>query len=214
MMFTGIVEEVGTIKKIERQSAQSIVLTVQAKKVLTDMKLGDSMAVDGICLTVSRFNTTCFQVDVMPETMLATSLGGLSVGEQVNLERSIKANGRFGGHFVSGHIDGTGEILSKEEQENAVLYTIKLARKLATYTMLKGSIAIDGVSLTVFGRDEQTITISLIPHTRMETNLGGKKPGDIVNIECDLLLKYVNQTMFEQMGLTPNGIDKAGLQKK
>src|SRR5690625_8007260 len=132
----------------------------------------------------------------------------------MNLEMAMAANGRFGGQLMSGNVDGTGEIVSKQEQENAVLYTIKLARKLATYTMLKGSIAIDGVSLTVFGRDEQTITISLIPHTRMETNLGGKKPGDIVNNECDLLIKYVNQAMFAQMGLTPNGIDKAGLQKK
>lgn len=211
MMFTGIVEEVGMIKQIEKQSAQSIVLTVQAKEVLTDVKRGDSMAVNGICLTVIDFDTTFFQVDVMPETMHATSLGGLSVGEQVNLERAMAANGRFGGHFMSGHVDGTGEIVSKQEQENAVLYTIKLARELATYTMLKGSIAIEGVSLTVFGRDEQTVTISLIPHTRLETNLGNKNPGDMVNIECDLLLKYMNQTMFEQMDLTPNGSDKAGL---
>lgn len=198
-MFTGIVEELGTIKQIEKQAAQSIVLTVQAKKVLTDMKLGDSMAVNGICLTVIHFDATCFQVDVMPETMRATSLEGMSVGEQVNLERSMPANGRFGGHFVSGHIDGTGEIVSKQVQENAVLYTINLPRDLATYTMLKGSIAIEGVSLTVFGRDEQTVTISLIPHTRSETNLDGKDPGDLVNVECDFLLKYVNQTMFEQM---------------
>src|SRR5690625_2591140 len=193
MMFTGIVEEVGMIKQIERQSAQSIVLTVQAKEVLTDVKRGDSMAVNGICLTVIDFDTTCFQVDVMPETMHATSLGGLSVGEQENLERAMAANGRFGGHFMSGHVDGTGEIVSKQEEENEVHYTINLARYLNKITMQKGSIAIEVVSITVFGWDEQNINISLIIHTRLETNLGNKNPGDIVNIECDLLLKYMNQ---------------------
>src|SRR5690625_6485878 len=122
----------------------------------------------------------------MPETMHATSLGGLSVGEQVNLERAMAANGRFGGHFMSGHVDGTGEIVSKQEQENAVLYTIKLARELATYTMLKGSIAIEGVSLTVFGRDRKSTRLSLIPHTRLEQNLGNKNPDAMESIDCDL----------------------------
>src|SRR5690625_3718843 len=116
----------------------------------------------------------------------------------------MSAKGLFGEHFMSGHVDGTVEIVSKQEQENAVLYTIKLARDLAPYTMLKGSIAIEGVSLTVFGRDDQTVTISLIPHTRLETNLGNKNRGDMVNIECDLLLKYLNQKIFEQMELTTN----------
>lgn len=202
-MFTGIVEEQGTIKEIKTISKQAIQLTVGAKTVLTDVRLGDSISVNGICLTVTDFTLEQFQVDVMPETIKSTSLNMLEVGSKVNLERSMHANGRFGGHFVSGHVDGTGEIIKKVKQENAIYYTIELPGNLAIYTLLKGSIAIDGVSLTIFERNEHTFTISLIPHTVSETILGMKKEGDIVNIECDMFAKYVHQ-MFEERQITSN----------
>lgn len=196
-MFTGIIEEMGTIKQIKTVSPQAIKLTVGAKKVLTDVNLGDSISINGICLTVTDFNSEQFQVDVMPETIKSTSLSLLVEGSKVNLERSMPANGRFGGHFVSGHVDGTGQIIKKVKKENAIYYTIELPENLAGYTLLKGSIAVDGVSLTIFERNNNTFIISLIPHTVSETILGLKKEGDIVNIECDMFAKYVHQ-MFEE----------------
>ena len=196
-MFTGIIEEMGTIKQIKTVSPQAIKLVVGAKKILTDVHLGDSISINRICLTVTDFNAEQFQVDVMPETIKSTSLSSLVEGSKINLERSMPANGRFGGHFVSGHVDGTGKIIKKERQENAIYYTIELPENLVTYTLLKGSIAVDGVSLTIFKRNNNTFTISLIPHTVSETILGLKKEGDIVNIECDMFAKYVHQ-MFEE----------------
>jgi len=196
-MFTGIIEEMGTIKQIKTVSPQAIQLTVRAKKILTDVSLGDSISINGICLTVTNFNLEQFQVDVMPETMKSTSLSLLMEGSKVNLERSMPANGRFGGHFVSGHVDGTGKIIKKMKRENAIYYTIELPENLAIYTLLKGSISVDGVSLTIFERNNNTVIISLIPHTVSETILGLKKEGDIVNIECDMFAKYVHQ-MFEE----------------
>ena len=197
-MFTGIIEELGTIKQLDKVSEQAIRLKVEAVKVLKDVKIGDSIAVNGICLTVTDFTAEYFQVDVMPETIKTTSLNMLQIGSKVNLERSMPANGRFGGHFVSGHIDGTGEIIEKENIENAIYYTIKLPSELAMFILLKGSIAIDGISLTVFGHSETTVVISLIPHTVTETVLGAKDIGDIVNIECDMFAKYVNQMLKQQ----------------
>lgn len=196
-MFTGIIEEMGEVKQIQPISPQAIKLTIRAKKVLTDVHVGDSISINGICLTVTEFEPEEFQVDVMPETMKSTSLRMLTKGSKVNLERSITANGRFGGHFVSGHVDGTGTILKKMKQENAIYYTIELPHDLAKFTLHKGSIAIDGISLTIFARNHHTVTISLIPHTVAETTLGMKGVGDIVNIECDMFAKYVHQ-MFEE----------------
>lgn len=197
-MFTGIIEEMGTIKQLKKVSKQAVQLKVSAVKVLTDVKIGDSISVNGICLTVTDFTAEYFQVDVMPETIKSTSLNMLQIGSKVNLERSMPANGRFGGHFVSGHIDGTGEIIKKESQENAIYYTIELSSELATFILLKGSIAIDGISLTVFDHSETTVMISLIPHTVAETVLGAKGLGDIVNIECDMFAKYVHQMLKQQ----------------
>jgi len=197
-MFTGIIEEMGTIKQIKTVSAQAIKLTVGAKKILTDVHLGDSISINGICLTVTDFNVEQFQVDVMPETIKSTSLSLLGEGSKVNLERSMPANGRFGGHFVSGHVDGTGKITKKIKQENAIYYTIELPENLAEYTLQKGSIAVDGVSLTIFERSNHSFIISLIPHTVSETILGLKKEGDIVNIECDMFAKYVHQMFTER----------------
>lgn len=197
-MFTGIVEEMGTIQTVQKVSEQSVQLKIGAVKISEDIKLGDSIAVNGICLTATHFTNAVFQVDVMPETIKSTSLNTLTVGSKVNLERSMPANGRFGGHFVSGHVDGTGKIVNKQQQENAIYYTIEIPNELAKYLLVKGSIAVDGISLTVFDRSENTFTISLIPHTVTETVLGAKGKGDIVNIECDMLAKYVGQMVGQQ----------------
>lgn len=194
-MFTGIVEEIGTIKDIYHESEQAIQLTIEADKVLTDVQLGDSIAVNGICLTVTKFTREQFVVDVMPETIKATSLRNMEEGTKVNLERSLRAQDRLGGHFVTGHVDAVGEITRKEAVENAVYYDILLPEDLMIYFVKKGSIAVDGVSLTVFAVDEQSVTISLIPHTLEVTILGEREVGDLVNIECDMLAKHVHHQM-------------------
>ncbi len=194
MMFTGIIEEIGQVSAIMR-TGESFVLTIEAKKILEDVHLGDSIAVNGVCLTVTSFTGNQFTVDVMPETVKTTSLKDLRRGSKVNLERAMAAGGRFGGHFVSGHIDGTGVIKSKKAYENAVYYEIETEEKLLQYVILKGSIAVDGTSLTVFAVTETSFTLSLIPHTLAETVLGLKGPGDIVNLECDMIGKYVGHFM-------------------
>jgi riboflavin synthase len=189
-MFTGIIEEIGMVANIQR-TGESFVLTIEAKKILDDVHIGDSISVNGVCLTVTSFLGNRFTVDVMPETVKATSLNTVKRGSKVNLERAMAAGGRFGGHFVSGHIDGTGVIKSKKQFENAVYYEIEADQNMMKYVILKGSIAIDGTSLTVFGVTENSFTISLIPHSLSETILGTKGSGDIVNLECDMIGKYV-----------------------
>jgi riboflavin synthase len=191
-MFTGIVEELGTISSMT-QSGEAMKLTISAKQILSDVKLGDSIAVNGICLTVTTFTTTSFTVDAMPETMKATSLRMLKPSAKVNLERAMAANGRFGGHFVTGHIDGIGTILTKKQHYNAIYYKIAISDELLRYCLHKGSVAVDGTSLTIFDIDESSITISLIPHTVSESIIGEKKAGDIVNIECDMIGKYIER---------------------
>ncbi|WP_042356022.1 riboflavin synthase [Bacillus rubiinfantis] len=193
-MFTGIVEELGTVVVLKRSGA-SFVLTIEADKILSDVQLGDSIAVNGVCLTVTAFTSRQFTVDVMPETVKATSLQTLSRGSKVNLERAMAAGGRFGGHFVTGHIDGTGIIKQRKREENAVYYEIETGPDLMRYIILKGSIAVDGTSLTVFARSEQGFMLSLIPHTLKESVLGLKGPGDIVNLECDMIGKYIDQLL-------------------
>ncbi|WP_066064693.1 riboflavin synthase [Neobacillus soli] len=189
-MFTGIIEEIGVISTIQR-TGESFVLSIEAKNILKDVHLGDSIAVNGVCLTVTNFSGRYFTVDVMPETVKATSLNTVKRGSKVNLERAMAAGGRFGGHFVSGHIDGTGVIKSKQAFENAVYYEIEADEELISYVILKGSVAVDGTSLTVFAVTENSFTLSLIPHTLSETVLGLKGSGDIVNVECDMIGKYV-----------------------
>ncbi|MCA1030589.1 riboflavin synthase [Bacillus timonensis] len=191
-MFTGIIEEIGTVKNISG-TGQAIILKIEASKILNDVQLGDSISVNGVCLTVTSFTDREFTVDVMPETINATSLVSLRRGSSVNLERAMAANGRFGGHFVSGHVDGVGEIVHKERKENAVYYTIKVDEHIRKFMLMKGSVAVDGTSLTIFGLTDNTFTISLIPHTLQETILGQKGQGDTVNLECDMLGKYVQQ---------------------
>ncbi|MFV9832564.1 riboflavin synthase subunit alpha [Bacillus stercoris] len=189
-MFTGIIEETGTIESMKK-AGHSMALTITCSKILEDVHLGDSIAVNGICLTVTDFTKNQFTVDVMPETVKATSLNDLSKGSKVNLERAMAANGRFGGHFVSGHVDGTAEITRIEEKSNAVYYDLKMDSSLTKTLVLKGSITVDGVSLTIFGLTEDTVTISLIPHTISETIFSEKTIGSKVNIECDMIGKYM-----------------------
>ena len=189
-MFTGIIEEIGVVANIQR-TGESFVLTIEAKKILNDVHLGDSIAVNGVCLTVTSFTGKMFTVDVMPETVKASSLNMIKRGSKVNLERAMAAGGRFGGHFVSGHIDGTGVIKSKQSLENAIYYEIEAEQELLRYVILRGSIAVDGTSLTVFAVSENSFTLSIIPHTLSESVLGLKGSGDIVNLECDMIGKYV-----------------------
>ncbi|MCL7745816.1 riboflavin synthase [Halalkalibacter alkaliphilus] len=191
-MFTGIIEEVGQIQDM-RSSGESMVMKISANRILNDVNLGDSISVNGVCLTVTSYTSTHFTVDVMPETVRATSLRGLGRGSRVNLERAMSAKGRFGGHFVSGHVDGTGTILAKNPEQNAVYYRIGLNEELRRYMIEKGSVAVDGTSLTIFAVDNESFTISIIPHTIEETIIGTKGVGDIVNIECDMVGKYIEQ---------------------
>ncbi|MFC0559780.1 riboflavin synthase [Halalkalibacter alkalisediminis] len=191
-MFTGIIEEIGNIQEM-RSSGESMVMKIGASHVLKDVHLGDSISVNGVCLTVTSYESTFFTVDVMPETVRATSLQGLGRGSKVNLERAMSANGRFGGHFVSGHVDGIGNILAKKREHNAVYYRIGVSPDLQHYMIEKGSVAVDGTSLTIFAVDEESFTISIIPHTIEETIIGLKGVGDIVNIECDMVSKYIEQ---------------------
>ncbi|MFD1020001.1 riboflavin synthase [Thalassobacillus hwangdonensis] len=189
-MFTGIVEEIGKIKEIKAKS-EAMELAVEADMIVEDAHLGDSISINGVCLTITKFDRKVLFFDVMPETYHATNLNELAKGSRVNLERAMAAGGRFGGHLVSGHIDGTGEIKKKTKRSNAVYYEIELSDDLAGFFVYKGSIAVDGTSLTVFGVEGNTVTISLIPHTMEYTVLGAKDAGDKVNIECDMIGKYV-----------------------
>lgn len=188
-MFTGIIEEVGKIKNI--QGGTNYKLTIGASKILEDIHLGDSIAVNGICLTAIKWDNGSFTVDVMRETLERTSLHRLRAGSFVNLERALAANGRFGGHIVSGHIDGTGEIINIRRDANAVWYKIKTSEKIMEFIIEKGSIAIDGISLTVAKVDRSAFYVSVIPHTLENTILLSKKAGDIVNLENDIVGKYI-----------------------
>jgi riboflavin synthase len=201
-MFTGIIEEIGSISSIKKMG-QSIIIEIEAKKILEDVHLGDSISVNGVCLTVTKYSAKQFTVDVMPETFKATSLRSLKRGSKVNLERAMAAGGRFGGHFVSGHADGTGVIISKKPLENAVYYEIEVNSDLLPYIIYKGSIAVDGTSLTVFGVTENSFTISLIPHSLSESIIGLKSTGEIVNIECDMLGKYVEHFLTRRFSGAP-----------
>jgi len=213
-MFTGIIEEIGTIAGI-RNSGSMFEIAIQAEKVLQDVKLGDSIAINGVCLTVTSFTRGEFTVDVMPETVKATNIKKLQSGMKVNLERAMSAGGRFGGHFVSGHVDGIGTIIRKLPQENAVYYEIEVNEELASGMIMKGSVTVDGTSLTVFGVTDTSFTISLIPHTMQETIIGRKQIGDIVNIENDMIGKYVGHFLSRttKQGPKASSITKSFLEE-
>lgn len=191
-MFTGIIEEVGAVKQITH-GQYSEVLNIQARTVLENTKIGDSIAVNGICLTVTRLFADSFSADVMHETLNRSSLAGLMVGSRVNLERAMAADGRFGGHIVAGHVDGTGCILRIEKDDNAVWFTIHAEPNLLRYVVEKGSIAVDGISLTVAAVSSDAFSVSTIPHTVSCTNLCQRHKNDVVNLETDILGKYVEK---------------------
>lgn len=203
-MFTGIIEEIGTVKGVKRGN-RSVVLEVQAKKVLEDLKVGDSIATNGVCLTVTSFTGSVFCADVMPETMQRSNLGELRAGDRVNLERALTLNGRLGGHIVSGHIDGTGKIVGQEKDENAIWISVATSGELLRYIVDKGSITIDGISLTVVSVNDAGFTVSIIPHTQDETTLVKKKIGDTVNLENDVIAKYVEKLMRPAEPSEPKG---------
>lgn len=191
-MFTGIIEETGTVRNIKK-GANSAVLTIGAASVLKDMKLGDSIAVNGICLTVTSYTSTGFTADVIHETIQRSSLNSLHSGAMVNLERAMPADGRFGGHIVTGHIDGTGVIRWIKRDDNAVWYNIRATPEILRYIVEKGSIAVDGISLTVAKVSDVDFSISVIPHTANHTTLAGKRVGDTVNLENDCVGKYIEK---------------------
>lgn len=209
-MFTGIIEEIGTIAKIQKQG-EFAVLTIKANKVLQDVQLGDSIAVNGVCLTVTEFSPNHFCADVMAETLRRTSLAEVTLNSPVNLERAMAANGRFGGHIVSGHIDGTGTIESITPADNAVWYRIKTVPAIMRYIIEKGSITIDGISLTVVDCDAESFRVSIIPHTIANTNLGSKKAGSVVNLENDVIGKYVEKLLNPSSETAKSNISEAFL---
>ena len=198
-MFTGIIEETGVVERLDN-SPSGCRLYIGASVVLDGTKIGDSIAVNGVCLTVTDMTENSFAADVMPETLRRSSLGALHSGSRVNLERAMAADGRFGGHIVAGHIDGTGRISGKKPEGNAVVVTIAADRDILRYIVEKGSIAIDGISLTVTKASGTDFSVSLIPHTAKETTLLSKRAGDIVNLENDIVGKYVERLLGTEKG--------------
>lgn len=191
-MFTGIIEEIGTIEKIQK-GRHSAILQIQACLILEDLKIGDSVAVNGVCLTATSVHSQNFTADVMHETLNRSSLAQLSSGSHVNLERAMPANGRFGGHIVAGHVDGVGKITRIRPDDTAIWYTIQAAPSILRYIIEKGSIAIDGISLTVAETGADFFSISAIPHTVAATTLKERRTGDSVNLENDMIGKYVEK---------------------
>lgn len=194
-MFTGIIEEIGTVMAVHHGSSSSFI-KIQADKIFEDIHLGDSIAVNGVCLTATEYSGKIFKADVMNETLERSSLGLLKNGSHVNLERAMAANGRFGGHIVSGHIDGTGKISDIKNDGIAVWYTVTAAPEILRYIVEKGSVAIDGISLTVAKVTDSSFSVSIIPHTASQTILSEKKIGDTVNLENDIVGKYVEKLMY------------------
>ncbi len=193
-MFTGLVAELGTVQKLARQG-NSYHLTVSAKKIMANLKIGDSVAVNGACLTVVKMSSDGFTADVMPETVRLTNIGSLNAGDKVNLERTLRLCDGLDGHIVSGHVEGLGTIAAQRNDGIAVVVTIDTPQELLKYIIKKGSIAIDGISLTVTEVTSSTFSVSLIPHTAKETTLGFKTVGDTVNLETDILGKYVERML-------------------
>ena len=191
-MFTGIIEEIGKVERIQKDTF-NCKLSIKASKILEDIHLGDSIAVNGICLTVTCFTEQSFIVDVMNETWNRTTLNLLKHGSLVNLERAMPVNGRFGGHIVTGHIDGTGRISSMRRDKNAIWYQINTKREILSLIVEKGSVTIDGISLTVAKVSKIDFSVSVIPHTLEQTTLKNKQVGDMVNLENDILGKYVKK---------------------
>ena len=203
-MFTGIIEEIGNIKEIKNTGINNS-LTISCTKLLEDIKLGDSIAVNGICLTVSKFDNKSFTADVMPVTIQKSNLRNCRSGEFINLERALQLESRIGGHLVSGHIDGTGKIISITKYENAIIFKIQIDPELRKYMIPEGSICIDGISLTIAELERNHLTVSIIPETMQNTILKYKKIDDTVNIESDMVGKYLYNFLQDQ-GKTKSNI--------
>lgn len=204
-MFTGIIEEVGHIERMRRQG-DAMILTISCRDVLDGAKIGDSISVNGVCLTVTTYNANSFSADIMVQTSAHTNFATASAGSVVNLERALAAGDRFGGHFVSGHIDGTATVIERREIANAIFFRFHVSSKLTAIMVPKGSVAVNGISLTLVDVNSESFSVSVIPHTLQVTNLGRLNVGDVVNTECDMLGKYVVK-MLEQrkntIGKTP-----------
>ena len=213
-LFTGIIEEVGTLQKVTK-GIHSAVLTIAAQTVLEGTQLGDSIAVNGICLTVTQLSGSGFSTDVMHETLNRSSLGQLTPGFPVNLERAMPADGRFGGHIVSGHVDGIAQITEIRRDDNALWFTLRAKPELMRYIVEKGSVTLDGISLTVAKASSECFSVSTIPHTAAHTNLASRKKGDWANLETDVLAKYLEKLLApakapEKSGITREFLLQAG----
>jgi riboflavin synthase len=213
-MFSGIVAEVGVVKTFRPQGTAAS-LAIDASEAFADAAIGESLAVNGVCLTVVQRQGDSFTVDVSPETLRATNLGQLQAGDGVNLERALRLNDLLGGHLVSGHVDGVGTIVAKRQEANAMHVVIAIPETLRRYVVPKGSIAIDGISLTVVACRPEGVQVTIIPHTATMTTIGGKEHGATVNLECDMLGKYVERMLQAQLdGDAEQGELKAALQRR
>lgn len=201
-MFTGIIEELGVVQRMERGS-DFCQISVSAQQVLDDVKMGDSIAINGVCLTVTGFDRQHFRADIMAETLSKTNLGSLTSGQKVNLERAVRLGDRMGGHLVQGHVDAVGQIAEQQTVGIAKIIRIKAPSEILDYMVAKGSIAIDGISLTVIEVFSDSFTVSIIPHTAKMTTLGFKKPGDSVNLEADIIGRYVEKLLKKNRGKNP-----------
>jgi riboflavin synthase len=208
-LFTGIIEEIGTVKTITR-GAKSVCVTIGANKIFGDLKIGDSIAVNGVCLTVTDINGEFFSADIMYETLSRSSMTGLKSGNRVNLERAMPVTGRFGGHIVSGHIDGTGTVSLIKKEDIALRYTIAAPPRIMRYIVEKGSVAIDGISLTVAEIQKDRFCVSVIPHTANETVLHERAVGSSVNIENDIIGKYIEKFVAAPQGITKQFLQENG----
>ncbi len=194
-MFTGIIEEIGSIVSVSTMGSDQIELTIGCEKIQDDLKLGDSVAINGVCLTVVRFDESKAIFEVSPETMKSTTFANQSIGSKVNLERALRLSDRLDGHLVSGHVDGIGTITNRTTLANAILITVTVPSSLTRYMIEKGSVAVDGTSLTINKVGADFFEVSIIPHTAGLTTVGFKKPGEAVNIETDLIGKYIEKFM-------------------
>jgi riboflavin synthase len=209
-MFTGLVEELGLLRAMAR-GADSARLSIEAREVLKNVRLGDSIAVNGVCLTVVEFNGGLFAADVMAETLAKSNLGRLKPGDRVNLERAMALGDRLGGHLVSGHVDGVGTITGKEKRDIATIVTISAPLEVIRYIIKKGSIAVDGASLTVVDFNANSFQVSLIPHTAHKTTVGFKNIGESVNLESDLVGKYIERLMEPRAAPGQDGAKGGGI---
>ncbi|HPF20754.1 MAG TPA: riboflavin synthase [Syntrophomonas sp.] len=209
-MFTGIIEEKGTINRIDK-GIQSSRIEIKARTVLEGTKIGDSIAINGVCLTVTSLGDHHFTADIMAETLAKTNLGQMNSGQPVNLERALRLSDRLGGHLVQGHVDGQGIIAEQKKMDIATILRIKAEQDLLAYIVKKGSIAIDGISLTVADLLADSFTVSLIPHTFANTTLGYKKPGDSVNLETDIIGRYVERLLGNNSQREKSGMSKGFL---